>query len=298
MQNDRLSTPAPRNQQTLAKTAVVEGFGFWSSRDIRVEFRPAPTETGIVFVRCDLDPVVRIPALVENRIEMPRRTTLCVDSVHVEMIEHIMAALAGLQIDNCEVWVNEQEMPGCDGSSLAFVEALDAAGIVEQDAPRAQLVIRELTRVGDEHCWIEASPGEGVGLSVKFRIDYAQHPAIGRQTLTMEINPKTFRSELAQCRTFLLKQEAEWLQSRGLAKRATTADALVYDDEGPIENEVRFIDECVRHKTLDLVGDLSLAGCDVVGHVVSHCGGHRINADLVRALLAEGQIAELSRRCA
>ncbi len=308
MKDDRPSMPGVRNQQTIAHAAVVEGFGFWSSRDIRVEFRPAPDNTGIVFVRCDLDPVVKIPALVKNRIKMPRRTTLCAGGARVEMVEHIMATLAGLQIDNCQVWVSEQEMPGCDGSSQAFVDALDAAGIVKQDAPRPQLVIGESTRLGNEDCWIEAGPsaggpsaggaGDGDGLSVKFHIDYPQHPAIGRQTLYLEITPASFRSELASCRTFLLKHEAEWLQSQGLAQRATTADALVYDDQGPMDNEVRFADECVRHKILDLVGDLALAGCDIVGHVVVHCGGHRINSELVRVLLAEGQMAEPQRRCA
>lgn len=298
MKDDRPSMPRVRSQQTIAQTAVVEGFGFWSSRDIRVEFRPAPVDSGIVFVRCDLDPIVQIPALVENRIEMPRRTTLSFGGGQVEMIEHIMGALAGLQIDNCQVWVNEQEMPGCDGSSQAFVDALDVAGIVEQDAPRRQLVIRDLIRLGDENCWIEATPGKGDGLSVKFRIDYPQHPPIGRQTLSLKISPDVFRKELSSCRTFLLKQEAEWLQSQGMALRATTADALVYDDEGPMDNEVRFEDECVRHKILDLVGDLALAGCDVIGHVVVHCGGHKINSDLVRALLAEGLMVEPWRRCA
>ena len=109
----------PRKQRTLAGTAVVEGFGYWSSRDVRLEFRPAPVDTGIVFVRKDLDGSPRIPADVAHRVEVPRRTTLQCGEARVDMVEHVMAALAGLQIDNCEVWTNEPEMPGCDGSSEA-----------------------------------------------------------------------------------------------------------------------------------------------------------------------------------
>ena len=123
---------------------------------MQVQFRPAAPGTGIVFVRTDYRVPVRIPALVAHRIEVPRRTTLVCQKATVEMVEHILAALAGLQIDNCEVAVNEPEMPGCDGSSQPFVEAIDRAGIVEQNASRDRLVIREFTRVGDENAWIEA----------------------------------------------------------------------------------------------------------------------------------------------
>jgi UDP-3-O-acyl N-acetylglucosamine deacetylase len=290
--------PQPRFQHTIAKPAVVEGFGFWSSRDVRVEFRPAPADAGVVFVRSDLNPAVRIPAAVERRIETPRRTALTLGAGRVEMVEHILAALAGMQIDNCEVWVNECEMPGCDGSSLAFVEALEAAGMVRQQAIRATLVVREPVRLGDEDSWILANPPEQPGLALQFRIEYPGLPAIGRQTYKLAITPSSFRKQLAASRTFLTRQEAEWLRSQKLAARATTKDALVFDADGPVDNEVRFEDECVRHKMLDLVGDLSLAGCDIVGQITAHCSGHRLNAELVRVLLAEGEKLQPWLRCA
>jgi UDP-3-O-acyl-N-acetylglucosamine deacetylase len=214
------------------------------------------------------------------------------------MIEHIMAALAGLQIDNCEVWVDEPEMPGCDGSSQPFVKVLDAAGIVEQKSPRPQLVIRNVTRLGGDESWIEARPATTPGLSVKFRLDYGSGNAIGRQTLQLTITPDSFRRELAASRTFMLQEEAQWLIARGLGTRATYQDLLVFDQEGPIANELRYVDECVRHKTLDLVGDLAMAGCDLVGHIVAHRSGHRLNAELVRALLNEEQITEGRRKSA
>jgi UDP-3-O-[3-hydroxymyristoyl] N-acetylglucosamine deacetylase len=280
----------PRQQCTIAKPASIEGFGYWSGQDVRVEFRPAPVDTGVVFVRDDLDRPVRIPALVANRVETPRRTTLRSGSASVEMVEHIMAALAGLRVDNCEVWVNAPEMPGCDGSSLPFVEVLTAAGMTVQDAPRAAIIVQEVTRLGSGDSWIEARPSNYAGMSLKFHLDYGTGNAIGRQTLTLPVTADSFRRELAPSRTFMLKSEADWLLAQGLGGRATLKDLLIFDQEGPIENELRFRDECVRHKALDLVGDLALAGCDLVGHFVAYRSGHRLNAELVRILMTEGDV--------
>jgi UDP-3-O-acyl N-acetylglucosamine deacetylase len=286
-------------QQTIAAPAVVAGFGFWSGKDVRVEFRPAAADSGIVFVRGDLPRPVRIPADVRHRIESPRRTTLCCGGATVEMIEHVMAALAGLAIDNCEVWVDQSEMPGCDGSSLPFVTALEAAGIVDQPDCRPQLIVSEVTRVGDADHWIEARPATCDGLSVRYRLDYSDSsPAIGRQTNEFEITPLVFRRELASSRTFMLEDEAKWLLSQGLGTRVQPTDVLVFNDEGPIKNELRYRDECVRHKILDVIGDLALAGCQIVGHIVAHRSGHRLNAELVKALLQEGEIIRPQRKVA
>lgn len=290
--------PTLRQQRTIATPVRVDGFGYWSSKDVQVEFRPAPARTGIVFVRSDLDEPRRIPANCQHRIETPRRTTLAAGRVTVEMVEHVMAALAGLQIDNCEVWVNRPELPGCDGSSQMFVDALDRAGIVEQNAKRSQLIVTDVTRVGNEEAWVEARPSKTGGLSVKYRLDYGSDSPIGRQLLELDITPSSFRRELATARTFLLQEEADWLRSRGLGTRVTYSDVLVFGPEGPIDNPLRFEDECVRHKMLDLIGDLALAGCDIVGQFVARRGGHRMNAELVRAVLAEGQKVEDRRKVA
>ncbi|MCA9142389.1 MAG: UDP-3-O-[3-hydroxymyristoyl] N-acetylglucosamine deacetylase [Planctomycetaceae bacterium] len=287
-----------RSQHTITKPVVVTGFGYWSGQDIRVEFRPAPAGTGLVFVRKDIPSQPRIPALVANRIETPLRTTLVSHGVSVEMVEHVLAACAGLEVDNCEIWVDQPEMPGCDGSSQAFVDALTEAEIVAQDALRSRLVVTEVTRVGDEDSWVEIRPRPRGGFKVKYRLDYGSDNAIGRQTIELAVTPKTFRSELAAARTFLLESEAEWLRSRGLGTRVTTKDLVVFGDEGPIDNELRFEDECVRHKTLDLVGDFALAGCEIVGQVMAQRSGHRLNAELVRVLLAEGEIIGEQRRTA
>jgi UDP-3-O-[3-hydroxymyristoyl] N-acetylglucosamine deacetylase len=289
---------ALRKQRTILRPVAVSGFGFWSGRDVQVEFQPADANTGIVFVRRDMAGKPRIKATIANRIETPRRTTLSSKGASVEMVEHVLAALAGLQIDNCEVLVDEAEMPGCDGSSSPFVDALDGAGAVEQAAWQPRLIVRNITRLGSDDVWVEARPSIAGGLSVKFRVDYGSGNGIGRQTLQLPITIESFRRELAPARTFVLQEEADWLVSRGLGKRATYQNVLVFDSDGPVQNELRFRDECVRHKALDLVGDLALAGCDLVGHFVAHRSGHRLNAELVRALLNEEEVIETWRRSA
>ena len=294
----RRSWHAPRRQQTIARPATVEGFGYWSGKDVRVEFRPAAADAGITFVRGDLTRPVRIRATVANRIETPRRTTLRSGGTSVEMVEHIMAALGGLGVDNCEVWVDAAEMPGLDGSSLPYVDALTSAGVVSQHAVRPTLFVREVTRLGNEESWVEARPGTSGGLTLKFHLDYGPGNAIGRQTLSLPVTTDSFRRELAPSRTFMLKAEVDWLLAQGLGQRASLQDLLVFDAEGPIENELRFRDECVRHKALDLVGDLSLAGCDLVAHIIAYRSGHRLNAELVRVLLTEGEMVGGFKRSA
>jgi UDP-3-O-[3-hydroxymyristoyl] N-acetylglucosamine deacetylase len=277
---------ASRRQRTLGRSVTVSGYGYWSSQDVRVEFRPATDDTGIVFVRSDLRPEVRIEATIENRVEAPRRTTLRRHGASVEMVEHVLAALTGLRIDNCEVWVSAAELPGCDGSSLPFVEALDSAGIVEQTSLRPIMMVREATWLGSRESWIEIEPATDAGLTIEYRLDFRSHPAIGQQVLSLPIRPDTFRHQIAPARTFLLKEEAQWLRSQGLALRASASDVLVFDETGPIDNVLRFPDECVRHKILDILGDFALAGCDLVGQITAHRSGHQLNAHMVRTLLS------------
>lgn len=289
---------APRQQRTIATRASVYGFGYWSGDDVRVQFCPAPPDTGIVFVRDDLTACPRIPARVDNRVEVPRRTTLDQRGVRVEMVEHVMAALAGLQVDNCEVRVNAAEMPGCDGSSRAFVDALLAAGVVSQHVLRHQLVIRQTTRVGDDTAWVEARPAQTSRFHVACRIEYDHNDAIGEQSIELAVTPDSFRHELSDSRTFLLEQEAQWMQAQGLGKRTSHRDLLVFNSVGPIRNTLRYDDECVRHKTLDLIGDLALAGCDLVGRFVANRSGHLLNAQLVRTLLDQEAGTSRKQRCA
>ena len=277
----------PRPQRTLARPARITGFGYWTGRDVTVEFRPARADTGVVFVRRDLTPGRRIPALVQHRVETPRRTTLVCGGTSVEMVEHVLAALAGLQIDNCEVWVDQAELPGLDGSSLPLVQCLSAAGVQAQPTLRPTLVVRHILRVGNDQAWVEARPGQSPRTMVHYDLDYGPGNPIGRQQFEALVTPEVFVQEIAPARTFVLREEAEWLRKQGIAQRATHRDLIVFDRKGPIDNVLRFADECVRHKALDLIGDLALSGCDLHGCFIAHRSGHRLNAELVRVLLSQ-----------
>jgi UDP-3-O-[3-hydroxymyristoyl] N-acetylglucosamine deacetylase len=289
---------ATRNQRTIAASAAVDGIGYWSGRDVRVEFRPAAADTGIVFVRRDLRNDPRIPATIAHCVEIPRRTVLQRGEASVEMVEHIMASLAGLQIDNCEIWVDQPEMPGCDGSSQPFVEALCAAGTVEQDAVRACHVVRCPIRIGNAESWIEARPCASGKTILHYELDYGSGNPIGRQSLEISLSPRHFHINLAPSRTFMLESEAAAIKAQGLGQRATAKDLLVFGSRGLIDNELRFPDECVRHKMVDMVGDLALAGCDLVGRFVAYRSGHRLNAEMVRAIAAPAETRRGLKHCA
>lgn len=288
-----------RHQRTLAGPTVVGGVGYWTGKGVNIEFRPAAVNSGIVFVRRDLPGCPRSPAHPDYLVEVPRRTSLRCDQASVEMIEHIMAALAGVQIDNCEIWVDQAEMPGCDGSALPFVEALRAAGVVAQDALRPARFIRRPIRLCDGQSWIEARPCLTGKTILRYELDYGSGNPIGRQSLEVSFSPKYFHVNLAPSRTFMLEAEAAALRAQGLGLHVRPQDLLVFDSRGPIDNQLRFPDECVRHKLVDLIGDLALAGCDVVGRFVAYRSGHRLNAALVRAILAEtAEQCQQERKCA
>ncbi|HLA85308.1 MAG TPA: UDP-3-O-acyl-N-acetylglucosamine deacetylase [Thermoguttaceae bacterium] len=289
--------PKLRRQRTIASAVTVEGVGYWSGRDVCVEFRPADENAGVVFVRRDLPGLPRVPARVALRTDTPLRSSLEFSGVRVEMVEHIMAVLGGLQIDNCEVWVDQPEMPGCDGSSLAFIEAIEQTGVVTQPALRRCLFVSELIRASRDDAWVELRPSSDDGLWLDYTLDYGPGP-IGRQRLRLKLTPETFRRELAPSRTFLLEAEAKRLQSLGLGARAGFGDLLVFGPDGPIDNTLRFEDECVRHKVLDLVGDLALAECDLAGSVIASRSGHHLNARVLQTFLTKSQAVGCYRRCA
>ncbi len=282
---------ANRNQQTLRRAVVVNGVGYWSGAAVKVEFRPAFADSGVTFVRLVEGRPERIPVAIAYQVETPRRTSLVRGAARVEMIEHIMAALVGLQVDNCDVWMSQNEAPGFDGSALAFVDAIQSVGLRRQTAIRKQIVLTETVRVGDDDVWVEAEPTDNGELIIRYELDYGDHSSIQPQEFQASITPETFHTQLASARTFLLESEAEQLRNQGIAQHVTFQDLLVFNESGPIDNDLRFDDECVRHKALDVVGDLALAGADVVGRITAHCSGHRLNAELVRAILgAQGQV--------
>jgi UDP-3-O-[3-hydroxymyristoyl] N-acetylglucosamine deacetylase/3-hydroxyacyl-[acyl-carrier-protein] dehydratase len=276
---------ATRPERTLARTAEVRGFGFFHGADATLRFSPADAGTGVVFVRTDLPDRPTVPARVDNVIPSQRRTAIRQGAASVEMIEHVMAALAGLRIDNCIIHIDAGECPGCDGSSHAFVEALEGAGSVEQGRMRQTLALEQSVSVLEGDAILAAHPGVPDGLTLSYHLDYGPGSPINPQSFCLALSPETFRDELATSRTFLLQPEADALRAAGIGLRATPTDLLIFGPSGVVGNVLRYPDECVRHKILDMVGDLALLGFDLSGFVVARRSGHQTNHALARRLL-------------
>lgn len=284
----------PLAQRTIGRPISVTGIGFFGGSDVELTFQPAGPNEGITFVRTDVATPVRIPAQIGYLAARRRRTALEHAGANVEMVEHVMAALFGLGIDNCEVRLNAPETPGCDGSSRVFVDRLLEAGTVEQGEPRRPFVVRRSVCVKGSGAVLAAYPGPPGRLLVSYVLDYGPASPIGLQSRAVDVNSDSFRYELAASRTFLLVEEAEQLRSQGIGTRVGYRDLLIFGPDGVVDNKLRYEDECVRHKILDMVGDLGLLGVPVEGHIVAYKSGHRLNADLVRALLKAHQpVAEV-----
>ncbi|MDX1965938.1 MAG: UDP-3-O-acyl-N-acetylglucosamine deacetylase [Planctomycetaceae bacterium] len=277
-----------RLQRTLARPAVVRGFGFLTGADITLTLLPAPENSGIAFQRVDLAGSEPIPALLAYVVPRQRRTAISHAGATVEMVEHVMAALAGLQIDNCLVQLDGPEPPGGDGSSLHIVQALLEAEIIEQSATREVLVVSQDAHVGEpaQGYEVSAKPILRRSLVISYELDYGPRSPIRPQLLTFEFTPETFVTNLAFARTFVLEAEAAALKAQGYGTRVTYEDLLIFGAEGVIGNELRCRDECVRHKILDCLGDFALLGCDIHGHFRAYRSGHSLNHAICRAVAA------------
>ena len=277
-----------RFQNTIEHVAHVSGRGYWSGRANSLAFLPAPAGTGIVFRRVDLPGRPTVAARVELRRETQLRTTIEHAGTHVEMIEHVMAALYGLEIDNCIVECDAPEMPAMDGSSLAFTMALEQAGLQRQLQAVNSVLIDRPIRLGDENQWIMAFPSTEPGFTVRYELDYGTSSSIPASDSTLRVQRESFSDEIAPARTFLEAHEAEMLQAKGVAAHVTYRDLVVFGEHGPIENQLRFDDECSRHKLLDVVGDLALCGWRIQGNIIAHRSGHRLNGELAKVLFELG----------
>jgi UDP-3-O-[3-hydroxymyristoyl] N-acetylglucosamine deacetylase len=273
-----------RRQRTLAQATRVSGIGYLTGATVTLHFLPAGPNTGVRFVRTDLPGRPEVPARVGYVTGTRRRTTLGCGNAEVSLVEHVLAALAGLRIDNCTVELDAPEPPGLDGSARAFVEALTEAGIVGQPARRQCYVVDEPLILAVGGATLALHPSDQEGLRLTYFLDYGAFSPLGRQCHSLDLTPASFVSELASCRTFLLREEAEEMRRNGLGSNTAFADLLVFGPQGVIGNKLRFADEPARHKVLDLVGDLSLLGADLCGHVVAYRSGHPLNVELARAL--------------
>ncbi|MBD1389964.1 UDP-3-O-acyl-N-acetylglucosamine deacetylase [Neiella sp. HB171785] len=281
-------------QRTLKQAIEATGIGLHSGNKVQLVLRPAPVNTGIVFRRTDLDPVVDIPASAE----LVRETTLCTalvtdDGVRLSTVEHLMAALAGMGIDNVFVEVDAEEIPIMDGSALPFVYLLQQAGVEEQQAAKRFIRIKQPIRVEDGDKWAELSPYNG------FRIDFAidfNHPAIEADTQrkVLDLSACSFVQEISRARTFGFMRDIEYLQANNLALGGSLDNAIVLDEFKILNTDgLRYNDEFVKHKILDAIGDLYMAGFGIVGEVKAYKSGHALNNMLARAMLAQPEAWEI-----
>lgn len=274
---------AQRNQRTIRREVIAQGIGFVTGADLHLRFRPAPPNHGVVFQRTDLPGQPLIPATLNNLISRSRRTGIAANGASVELVEHVLAALAGLQIDNCLVQVDGPEMPGFDGSCRPVVQCLLDGDIEEQPALRPVLTVSSPQQFsGEDGSLIKAQPSTQPGLTISYLLDYGPRSPIWPQSYTVNVTPETFILEIAFARTFVLESEVAALQAQGIGKRSTARDLLIFGSQGVIDNTLRTNDECARHKLLDCIGDFALCGCDIDGYFHAWRSGHRQNHEIMK----------------
>jgi UDP-3-O-[3-hydroxymyristoyl] N-acetylglucosamine deacetylase len=276
-------------QTTLGGSISIAGIGVHNGARVRITLFPAPAGTGIQFRRTNS--ATGSSRTFRAHVDHVGQTELCTvlgteEGGRVSTVEHLLAALRGLSVDNAVVSIDNDEMPIIDGSSRAFVEAIDTAGVVKLSAPRSVLVVRKPVRVESGRAWAELLP-YARGFRLEVEIDFT-NPTIGRQAVVMDLTPKSFRNELSYARTFGFMQDFEKLSALGLARGSSLDNTVVLDGERVLNPEgLRARDEFVRHKALDAVGDLALAGLPMKGLYRSYCGGHKLNVAMVRALYSD-----------
>ncbi|MBI3889959.1 MAG: UDP-3-O-[3-hydroxymyristoyl] N-acetylglucosamine deacetylase [Candidatus Wallbacteria bacterium] len=275
-------TPCDR-QTTLARETVVEGIGLHKGQKATLRFRPAPAEFGIAFRRVDLPDSPIFPVTWQNVTDGGiRGTNLDLHGQTIYTIEHVLAACYGVGIDNVLIELDAPEPPVCDGSSAEFVTRLKEAGLEPQNAPRRFYRLRRSVEYSEGHGSVTAVPLDHTRIS--YTLQY-QNPVIGCQFKDMILTPETFASELMAARTFCLLEEVEFLRQKNLALGGSLENAVVVDRDKIMNSDgLRYPDEFVRHKLLDLVGDLFIAGKPILGHFIAHRSGHRHNVALVKKL--------------
>jgi UDP-3-O-[3-hydroxymyristoyl] N-acetylglucosamine deacetylase len=271
-------------QRTIARAVECAGTGLHTGARARLRLLPAPEDAGIAIVREVGGRRVEIPARPDCVVAGERATTLARDGARAATVEHLLAALYGLGIENLRAELDGSELPALDGSAAPFVELLRGAGVREQAAERRELAPEREIQVREGERWIRAEPA--ARLSVHYAIEY-DHPAVGRQELAIEDAPERFAREIAPARTFGFASELRALYAGGLAQGGSLANAVLVGERGVVNPEgLRFPDELVRHKVLDLYGDLALLGARLRARVRVERGGHRLHRALVAALRA------------
>ena len=283
------------NQQTIKKEISYEGVGLFSGEKVRLGFRPADVNGGVTFIANG----IRIPVSIKTAIPQYRRSAVGKDGVVIETIEHLLSVLNGLGITNLDIEITQPllskkgyrgvskgrtfEIPNTDGSAKLFVDLLLKAGIEEQPAPKKILKIKEPIIYNDGECSISALPSDREGLSIEYTYSHSA-PIIGTQHLIITLSQDNFISEIASARTFCMADEIAHFISQGLGKGANYQNLLVVDKDRIVDNTLRFKDEFVRHKILDLLGDLYLLNASLIGKVIAVKSGHKQNIQFVAKL--------------
>src|SRR5512136_706031 len=272
-------------QNTVINKVALSGVGIHSGKEVELTLRPAEAGTGIVFHRTDLTPPVSIEARAANVVNTRLSTTIGKDGAVVATVEHLMAALRGLGIDNVHVDINGPEVPIMDGSAAPFVKWIKDAGIKSLGKTRKYLVVKKPVTISEGDKKVTIIPSRYFRISFDMRFN---HPVVNNQFKSVKLNDETFVSEISAARTFGFLAEVETLRANGLARGGSLENVVVIGNEGVLNEEgLRFDDEFVRHKILDAVGDFSLAGYHIIGHIKAFKSGHDLNHKMVNQLLSE-----------
>ena len=283
-----------RKQRTIREPFSLSGVGLHTGASCTLRVQPAPDDHGVVFVRTDLPDQPRLPADIDYADSQGRRTSIRMSGAEICTVEHFLAACHAMKADNLLVLADGPEIPGLDGSALPFVEALRAAKFQDGQKERPEFQLLQPLSVSDPagESSIVALPAEQ-GLSFSYTLDYAS-PYVGSQYFAVRMDESAFTNEIAPARTFVMQEEASALRAAGLGKGATLENTLVFGERGVIENRLRFPDEPVRHKLLDLIGDFFMVGRDLHARIVATKAGHQLNAAMVRAVLQHVRDTEIA----
>jgi len=269
------------HQRTIQTIATCEGIGIHTGRSVKMSLRPAPANSGVVFTRIDLPAAATIEAKPAHIVDVHHATTIGKNGVKVRTIEHLMAAFAGTGLDNVLVELDGEEVPVMDGSAAPFVELIRKAGLKRQMVAKTYLKIKERLVVESERSSIQIVPSERLQVIYTMPFD---HPLLGEQSVAFDITRETFADEIASCRTYGFLKDIEALRRRNLGLGGSFENAIVIGEGGVVNGDLRFRDELVRHKVLDLLGDLYLLGRPVLGTVIAHGAGHYLHTRLVREI--------------
>ena len=279
-------------RKTINTNVSITGIGLHSGIYTTVELRPVPAGSGITFVRADLDGL-RIPALQASTTALDHATTVGKDDVQVGTVEHLLAALMACGITDVDIDIDGPEVPIIDGSALPFMHLIDAAGVRELDAEIPVLRLREPVEVVEGDKSIRIVPAKT--LVIRYKIDF-NHPVIGRESMHFDFSHDSFLRKIAPARTFGFMRDVEKLRAAGLARGGSVENAVVLDDRGVVNGPLRFKDEFVRHKILDLVGDLALVGRPIAGEITAYRGGHALHSRFVAKILQAAAAEETATR--